>query len=317
LQFNPLAAEIIRIVWWCPNQAIWCGYVSQASHPSPQEVKGCDPPLAVIAPLLRTRTMRSETTPERFGEPRKDVAYYARRTTLMSSIILVHALIIIAVLFDANAKAKPHYEPHLISVFTSPAPAPAAPTPVKKPHEPVVSLPAIIKTKVTIAVEQPVSGTGIGTGCSLASTIATAIEGDPNAMQALAALPASYRTAADAVMLWNGEWAHDDTASLSPTAAFSFFAPAAEPDDGPIAPLKNIVVMTLAMAPEDCLQATVAGPQLIPIHEQNRTTMLAIGSGEWQWANLAPPQDLLATSASALDRGLNYGSEPAERITGN
>lgn len=261
--------------------------------------------------------MRRETMPERFGEPRKDAAYYVRRSTLMFAIILAHGLIVLAVLINMSVNANPHYAPHLVSVFISPAPAPAAPAPIKKPKLPVVVIPAIFETAVTIPVEQPISGTGIGTGCSLASTIATAIEADPEAMQALGALPAGYRTEADAVMLWNGDWAHDEAASLSPTAPFSFFTAVADPADSPIAPLKKVVVTTLATAPEDCLQATVTGPQLIPIHEANRTTMLAIGSGEWQWTNLAPPQDLLAATAGASDGGPDYGSVLPDWTTGN
>jgi hypothetical protein len=95
-------------------------------------------------------------------------------------------------------------------------------------------------------------------------------------MAALAALPVGLRTEADAVMLWNGSWQPDNAPVLA-----SFTA-----SEGPLEPVKNVVLTALNASPADCLNVEIIGPQIIPVQEPGRTTMLVVGSGVWRWSSV-------------------------------
>ena len=50
--------------------------------------------------------------------------------------------------------------------------------------------------------------------------------------------------------------------------------------------LKRVVTEAILALPVDCQGVETAGPQLIPIPEPGRTTMVVIGSGLWRWSDL-------------------------------
>ena len=57
----------------------------------------------------------------------------------------------------------------------------------------------------------------------------------------------------------------------------------------PIPALKRVVTDTVLALPAECQEVQTAGPQLIPIPEPGRTTMVVIGSGLWRWSSLLEP----------------------------
>lgn len=104
----------------------------------------------------------------------------------------------------------------------------------------------------------------------MALSIARAIEADPAAMRVLADLTPDLRTAADAIMIWNGGWSR---ASVYP--------------GGEIAdPLRQVVMREVAAAPIECRESGMLGPQVIAVADRGWTAMLAVGSGVWRWADL-------------------------------
>ncbi len=164
-------------------------------------------------------------------------------------------------------------------------------TPPTKPKPPQPSLippPAIILPSLlaTPTAAQNPSASESGTpqageagGCSLSVRTVEAIATDPAAMAELAALAPAYRTSADAVLLWNGEWlASGQGSSASPVT------PA----------LRRVIEQIVTEASPECQAAPTTGPQFLAIPEQGRTTILVIGSGTWRWS------DLLATSTTCL-----------------
>ena len=220
-----------------------------------------------------------------------------------------------------------------VEIADVPAPsAPARPAPV--PPIPVLNPPVLLPSAVKVAAAAAASGNGAGAGCGMAGVIGRAIAADPAAMAALAALPAGVRTEADAVMLWNGGWidvggapisaqsALPAAVTASATASAKMAAPRSPPrpsllasllpqflQSDPLAPLKQTVVTALAAAPPECSALGVAGPQLIPIAEPSRTTMLVIGSGMWKWTDLIDPavmspDDAVAASGLPAMTGL-------------
>ncbi|MEO5641524.1 MAG: hypothetical protein ABIQ98_07145 [Sphingomicrobium sp.] len=150
-----------------------------------------------------------------------------------------------------------------------PVPAPEVNIPLAVPYQAEVQSPS------PAAMDAP-QASDVG-GCALAARTADAIAKDPAAMAELAALPPAYRTLADAVILWNGEWVASAPGSIDSPAILS---------------IRHVLEQVAIEASPECRDEPIVGPQFIAIPEQNRTTTLVIGSGVWQWS------DLLATSAA-------------------
>ena len=170
----------------------------------------------------------------------------------------------------------------LISLSTG-ANAATPPTKTKPPPPIVIPVRAIIMPSLLptppAALNPLPAGTGApqagdAGGCALAVRTAESIAGDPRAMAELAALPPAYRTSADAVMLWNGQWLATAPGSVAPPATAS---------------LRRVVEQVIADASPDCRAAPMGGPQFLAIPEQGRTTTLVIGSGTWRWSDLLTP----------------------------
>ena len=118
------------------------------------------------------------------------------------------------------------------------------------------------------------AGSATGGGCSIEAEVQTRLEQDPPVLGALAAVPRSDRSVANAMQLWNGEW-----------------TPHARELAGPLALVRAAVVEVIEDAPARCRNQLVRGPRFVLISDDpSRTTVLALGSGEWRWADLAPPR---------------------------
>lgn len=199
----------------------------------------------------------------------------------MLAIISVHvglaAWILSTVHTSADARKSLTIAAIDISSDLSKPEAPARPTAVP----PKAGKRTIVLLRTSASEEEAApAGTGNGEGCSVGSAIGAAIAADPDAMEELAALPAGSRTEADAVMLWNGAW---------PGVASE---PLEQLPQQPVPALKRVVTDAVLALPVDCRDVQTTGPQLIPIQEPGRTTMLVIGSGVWRWAMLLdPPMD--------------------------
>lgn len=174
-------------------------------------------------------------------------------------------------------------------------PAPARTPPSKpKPAKPPVVKQAILPLPLPVEAPAPPSAAstsaatpGTAGGCTLERQAVQAIVTDPAAMQELAQLPAGLRTASDAVALWNGVWLASDPVAGPPALGH----------------LRLLVEQIVQSAPSQCRDAAMIGPVLLPVPENGRTTMIAIGSGSWRWS------DLLGPSASC--QGAPNGQCPA------
>ena len=164
----------------------------------------------------------------------------------------------------------------------APSTKPKPPPPSLIPP-PAIILPSLLATPTAAQTPSPSDAgapqAGEAGGCALPVRTAEAIARDPAAMAELAALAPLYRTSADAVLLWNGQW----------------LATGQEAGAVPVMPaLRRIVEQVVTEASPECRATPTNGPQFLAIPEQDRTTTLVIGSGTWRWS------DLLATSATCL-----------------
>lgn len=202
---------------------------------------------------------------------------------MLIAIITVHLLVLLWLATrPPTEQVRRESGGNLVLISVSDGKRAATPPTVQKPPPPIVfPAPAIIlpSSLPTPTEQQNRPQAGEAGGCALAARTAEAIAKDPAAMAELAALPPAYRTSADAVMLWNGEWLAGAPGSIASPATPS---------------LRRVVAQVVAEASPECRAAPMGGPQFVAIPEQGRTTTLVIGSGAWRWS------DLLATSTPCL-----------------
>lgn len=226
---------------------------------------------------------------DRFGwAGKRDARFYVRRSALLLAIIAAHLLILWLALLLTAFTGRPPLRAKTLAVFdVSEVKTPDAPA---KPAEQVrvsnVKPQLLVPTMLTINAPPAAAGSGTGQGCGMAGLLAKGISESPEAMAAVAALPRDVRSEADAVMLWNGTWL--DTGPSSVLAGVPVVSPLTGQD--PVMALKTVILTTLAAAPAECREVESLGPQLIPVAEPGRTTMLVIGSGAWRWSSLIEPE---------------------------
>lgn len=209
--------------------------------------------------------------------------YLARPATFRATLLvaIIYALLILAawILMSGRNFAAARRIPNLTAIdISQDVPKPDAPAkPAIVPPVPDRHMIALIPSKLLIEAAPPATGSGDGEGCSVSSAVSAALIADKDAMAELAALPPEVRSDADAVMLWNGAWLDVDPEAQAQMAS------------SPIPALKRVVRDAVLALPVKCQIVETTGPQLIPIPEPGRTTMVVIGSGVWRWANLLEP----------------------------
>ncbi len=232
------------------------------------------------------------------GSPRgsaKGPAFYARRAALSGAIIAGQLSIVLIALYSNERGAAQPPERRLVAIDISAATEPSLPAaPAKQTRVSPLRTMQLVRRENTMPALPPPEGSGSRSSCAMTAVVARAISTSPNAMAALAALPAGLRTEADAVMLWNGEWLLQDEPISLTTAA----------PEHPMEPLKQVVLDAVRTMPPECLEVETSGPQLIPIAEPGRTTMLVVGSGRWRWSSLTAELGNPTAAQQAVQAGV-------------
>ena len=218
----------------------------------------------------------------------------------MLIVAIIYALLILAawtLMSGRNLSAARRISNLAAIDISRDVPEPDAPAkPAIVPPVPDSHMVALIPTKLLVEAAPPVAGSGTGQGCSVATAVSAALIADKDAMAELAALPGDVRSDADAVMLWNGAWLDTDPATQMQMAST------------PIPALRRAVSDAVLALPAECQEVEMAGPQLLPIPEPGRTTMVVIGSGVWRWSSLIdlpldPSLDTKTTDPAAQSPG--------------
>ncbi len=243
----------------------------------------------------------------------RDSRFYLGRAGLWLAIVAGHLLILWLVLvLTGYTGGPPPRAKSLTMIDISDTDKPDAPA---RPAErvQVSKAPPRIALRTALTFEMPpaAAGSGTGHGCGMAAALVKGISENPAAMAAVAALPVSVRSDADAVMLWNGSWL--DTGSADVLSAVPVLPDLTGLD--PVTTLKTVILATLDTVPPECRGVESIGPQFLPIAEPGRTTMLVIGSGRWQWSSLSEPPVDPSASPAADQPGMPLGLAAA--LTGN
>lgn len=156
-------------------------------------------------------------------------------------------------------------------------PDPVVPTPVIVPPPPV-EIPTLNLMRVAI-MDAPATldgggggiGFGTGGGCSLTAQIQDHLRGDDTVMAHVAALEQDSMSVANVLPIWKAGW-----------------EPASERiSEAALADLRAAVRRVLAASPAGCRLQQQRGPRFVYLPAANQTAVLAFGSGQWTWQEVA------------------------------
>lgn len=122
-----------------------------------------------------------------------------------------------------------------------------------------------------VSVAEQARSPDVAADCHIVAELEGDLQRDSSVRQALARVPVRARSVANAIMLWDGQWA----------------AAEALGGEQAVGPIRNAIVSGIRRAPASCQVEQVSGPRLIAIRDAQGTTLLAVGSGVWRWSALA------------------------------
>ena len=184
---------------------------------------------------------------------------------------------------EASEEPPPPAEPQ-----PSLEPAPEPPPP-QRPAEPAAtesSLVADVMAQARAIIGAPAEGVAeptqaVGSAaaaapggspkCEAGEGVAAELRNDQKALAALARLPRSALSVADALQLWgNGVW-------VDPTTLGG---------KGALEPIQEAVLRGVISLPPECLDTVFPGPRFLTIRTGERDIVVVLGSGEWRWREL-------------------------------
>jgi hypothetical protein len=215
-----------------------------------------------------------------------------RKSFVLIAIGFAHALAILWLATRPGVGPEPKSSQGTMTLVDVAGGASSPPSDIEaKPAPPVppiaFKVQDIVEEAGPLTAAVPGLGPGAGAegkpgGCGISTVIGQAIQQDSSAMGELAAVPRGLRTTADAVMLWDGQWLQLQSNS---TGA-----------------LRKVVAEILVGTALECRNAPLLGPQLIPISEPERTTMIVFGSGSWRWSDLIKPDECRPEQATQCEK---------------
>lgn len=179
-------------------------------------------------------------------------------------------------------------------VVLAPMASPATLTPVVGP----VEVADILKLAGNPAAITPGSAPAvIGDACDLTGPVQSALQANPDVRLRLPMIPADQRSVANAIMVWNAGWLHTDDAIAK----------------NAYAAIRDTVAGAVMAASDECRSQIQRGPRLVLVPgdalpgdalpgDRGETTVLALGSGQWTWQQVAdtavtPPAHPMAGAA--------------------
>lgn len=193
---------------------------------------------------------------------------------LLAALHLALALLLLRPAPPILPAPVPATSPVLVATAV-PAPVPAVPVAPPPPaFTPITTVTAAPVFEIaTDAGNAGKAATAPPGGCAMTDHIAASLGGDARVASALARIPSAARTVANVVTVWSGGWA--DPRSLGGNAVLD--------------PLRAGIVAAIASAPPACRAEVVTGPRFVLASpaDGGAPLVLAFGSGDWRWEQLA------------------------------
>ena len=109
-----------------------------------------------------------------------------------------------------------------------------------------------------------------GAACDIGGAVQKALQADPVTHPAVLLIPRQQRSAANAVVIWNGTWV--DPAEVGGAGAF--------------AAIRTGIRQVVAAAQADCREREIVGPRFMIVPEAETTMVIVVGNAAWRWSDL-------------------------------
>ncbi len=183
-------------------------------------------------------------------------------------IVLAHLMLVAGLIYDGQ-QPQPKPATAAISVYAIPVPHISLKAPIIA-DAPITIEVAAPLVEIAAPVAASPSAAASGGACSLIDTVQADLRDSAAVRMALGQVPAEARSVANAIMLWDGQWADPAAIGGSETAN----------------PIRQRIVETIMAASAECREADVIGPRLLLVPDAGGTAVLVLGSGSWRWAAL-------------------------------
>ncbi len=133
----------------------------------------------------------------------------------------------------------------------------------------MASLADIVPVVDTTALD---AATAIGSGCDLTPQVQDALRHSDAIAHQLPAIPPARRSIANAIVVWNAGWIDSRVG----------------PAQAPLAAIRQMIEQLVATSSAACRNQLQTGPRFVYLPDDaGKTTVLAVGSGEWTWGELS------------------------------
>lgn len=194
------------------------------------------------------------------------------RVSLVALLVAVHAGVIAVVITASSTQAVARSPAITISAVPEPNRVLASIEPKLVRLEPRIDKPNIDMADEALPGPSLVfAETSSGSGCSVSDQVQATLRASTEVHAALDRIPRAARSVADAVLLWNGRWI--DPSAVGGSAA--------------IEPIRAAVAAVVQTATPDCRTAQLTGPRFMYVPLASGDRILAFGSGNWTWAEVA------------------------------
>lgn len=205
----------------------------------------------------------------------------SQRIGVLTTVIALHAALLVAFLASGGAAAPPPVKPGVpsLTLISADIPARRPPPPPVLPSKVIDEIKRLTEQTPTFDPDSTALAALSGQ-CATLDLVSKAIVADPSAVTAVVHAPPETRSIAEAIVIWNAGWSN-----------------AASTPDSPLGPARAIVELSLNSIEDGCLDEQIAGPRLVPVPVPNSqgTMFLVFGSGTWTW------RELVTDPVEALD----------------
>ncbi len=216
--------------------------------------------------------------PARFGDNSK-----SRRVAAIAFTLVLHGLAVLTVLLQFTQTAPARSSPSLTTFDTAKEAAahptvhrteqpqkviPPPPLPFVAPP-PEVDIPRI--SPVVAAMLDQAEAQASAGGCDLTAPVQAALQASDDVRRTLPAVPPDRRSVATAIAIWDQRWVQPDALLDART----------------LSTIRDTIIATIAAASPACRSQSQGGPRLLYVPVQSDTTVLAVGSGQWTWQQVA------------------------------
>jgi hypothetical protein len=142
------------------------------------------------------------------------------------------------------------------------------------PEHAVTPTPLVATPSPELVQAMAQAGGAPGAACDIGGAVQTAMRADSGLHATILLISVKQRSAADAVMMWNGEWISPDVIGGPATLDV----------------LRVAIRQIIAAAAPSCRDREIVGPTFMLVPDVDATMVMVFGNASWRWSDLLVDQ---------------------------